>query len=102
MHLHYSAVLLGGLVVIVLAIGSKVHNYSAEDDGFLRAIKTHSMTSFQGKVKPMVPCHKILRHVRNPYSMKEIPVGKIHGHFSPSFILWIYSTVFILDFVIPS
>jgi hypothetical protein len=28
---------------------------------------------------------KILRHAKNPYSMKEILVVKIHEHFSPSF-----------------
>jgi hypothetical protein len=32
--------------------GSKV----VEDDGFLRAIKISSMTSFRGEVKPSVPC----------------------------------------------
>jgi hypothetical protein len=42
----------------------------AEDDGFLMAIKIHSTISFGGEVKPSVPCHKILRHVKDPYSMK--------------------------------
>jgi hypothetical protein len=57
----------------------------AEDDGFLMAIKIHSTTFFKGDVKPMVPCHKILWHIKNPYSMREILEGKIHGHFSSFF-----------------
>jgi hypothetical protein len=35
----------------------------AEDDGYLRAIKTRSMTSSGGDVKLSTPC-KILRHVK--------------------------------------
>jgi hypothetical protein len=42
----------------------------AEDDGFLMAIKIHTTASFGGEVKPSVPCREILRHVKNPYSMK--------------------------------
>jgi hypothetical protein len=33
---------------------------SAEDDGFLRAIKICSTTSFGGEVKPSVPCHRFM------------------------------------------
>jgi hypothetical protein len=36
----------------------------AEDDGFLRAIKISSTTSFGWEVKPEVPCRKILRVVK--------------------------------------
>jgi len=57
----------------------------AKDDGFLRAIKIHSMTYFQGEVKPAVLCCKTLQHVKDPCSMKEILVGKICRHFLPSF-----------------
>jgi hypothetical protein len=57
----------------------------AEDDGFLRAIKIRSTTSFRGESKLMVPFRKILWHVKLPYIMKEILVGQIHGHFSQSF-----------------
>jgi hypothetical protein len=52
----------------------------AEGDGFLREIKIRSTTSFGGEIKPSVPCHDILWHVKDPYSMKEILVSKIHGH----------------------
>jgi hypothetical protein len=31
----------------------------AEDDGFLRVIKIHSMTPFRREVKPLAPHHKI-------------------------------------------
>jgi hypothetical protein len=44
----------------------------AKDDGLLRAIKFCSTTSFGGKLKPSIPCHKILWHVKDPYSMKKI------------------------------
>jgi hypothetical protein len=57
----------------------------AEDNGFLRAIKIRSTLSFGGEVKPSAPRRKILRHVKNYYSMKETLVGKIHAYFSPSF-----------------
>jgi hypothetical protein len=39
----------------------------AKDEGFLRAVKIHSMTSFEGEVKASVQCCKLLRHVKEPY-----------------------------------
>jgi hypothetical protein len=70
-------------VVIVLVIGPKVRGFNpAEDDGFLRAIKIRSTTSFGREVKPAIPFRKILRHVKDHYSTKEILVGQILGHFS--------------------
>jgi hypothetical protein len=33
-------------------------------------IQVHSTTSCGGEVKLSVPCRKILRHVKGPYSMK--------------------------------
>jgi hypothetical protein len=48
-------VTLTSLVVIMLAIGPKVHSLNpAKDDGFFRAIKILSMTSFGGEVKSRV------------------------------------------------
>jgi hypothetical protein len=41
----------------------------AEGDGFLRAIKILSTPSFGGKVKPLAPCRKILRHVKVPFEV---------------------------------
>jgi hypothetical protein len=43
----------------------------AEDDGFLRAIKIYSTTSFGGDIKLSVPSHKILWHLKNVYSIKD-------------------------------
>jgi hypothetical protein len=54
-------------VVIVLAIEPKVRGFNtAEDNGFIRAIKVCSTTSFGGKVNSSVPCSKILQHVKFP------------------------------------
>jgi hypothetical protein len=54
----------------------------AKDDIFFRVIKICSMTSFGGEVKPLVPCHKILQRVKEPYKYeKEYLIGKIHDHF---------------------
>jgi hypothetical protein len=59
---------LGGVVVSVLAIGPKGHGLKPGlADGFLMAIKVHSTPSFGWKVKLEAPCHKILRHVKEPY-----------------------------------
>jgi hypothetical protein len=52
----------------MLAIGPKLcGSNTAEDNGFLRAIKIHSTASFGGEVKPSVPCRKFLWYVREPY-----------------------------------
>jgi hypothetical protein len=58
---------------------------SAENDGFLKAIKIHISTSFGEEVKPLVPSRKILWDVKNTYRYEKRYVGKIHGSFSPSF-----------------
>jgi hypothetical protein len=53
-------------VVIMFAIGAKVRSSNpADGDGFLRAFKICSAPSFDGDVKPSVPCD-ILRHVKEP------------------------------------
>jgi hypothetical protein len=57
-------------VVIAFAIGP------TEDDGHLGAIKIRSTPYFRREVKPEFPCRKILWHVKDHYSMKEILVGK--------------------------
>jgi hypothetical protein len=54
------------------------------------AIKIHSTMSFGGEVKLAVPYWKILRHVKNPHSIKGLFVGKIYGYFLPSFFLLHY------------
>jgi hypothetical protein len=48
---------LGGLVVACLPLDPRFADSNlAEDDGFLRAIKIHSTTSFRKEWKPSVPC----------------------------------------------
>jgi hypothetical protein len=57
-------VVLGGVMVIVLAIGTKVRGFKPGQERWIfRAIKIHSSG---GEVKPSAPCHKILRHVKDP------------------------------------
>jgi hypothetical protein len=58
-----------------------------EDDGFLWSIKFQSTTSFRGKVKPSASCCKILQHIKDPYSMKEILVGKIQTYLAKFLLL---------------
>jgi hypothetical protein len=55
-------------VVIMLANISRIRGFKPDDDdGFLRAIKVRSTTSFGGKVKLEVPCRWILRHITENY-----------------------------------
>jgi hypothetical protein len=61
---------LGGAMVRVLAIGPKIRRFtSGRGDGFLRAIKIRSTTSFGVEVKPSAPCRKILRHVKDHFEV---------------------------------
>jgi hypothetical protein len=53
-------------VVSVLATGPKGRGFKhGRGDGFLRAIKIRSTPSIGWEVKLEVPCHKILRHVKD-------------------------------------
>jgi hypothetical protein len=53
-------------VVSVLATGPEGSWFEpSQNDGFLRAIKIRSTSSFRWEVKPEVPCRKILRHVKD-------------------------------------
>jgi hypothetical protein len=62
-------------MVSVLATGPKGRGFEpSEGDGFLRAIKVSSIPSFGWKVKPEIPCRKILRHVKD---LLEVPRGRI-------------------------
>jgi hypothetical protein len=59
----------------------------AEKDGFLKAIKFHSTTSFERKVKPTAPCHKILWNVKKPLCiLKEILCRQNSRPFLPKFL----------------
>jgi hypothetical protein len=58
---------LGGLVVIVLAIGPKVHGFKpGRGRHIFKGDKIRRTTVFGGQVQPSVPC-KIMRHVKNPH-----------------------------------
>jgi hypothetical protein len=57
---------LGGVVISVLANGPTVCGFEpGHGDRLLRVIKFRSTLSFGWKVKPEVPCRKILRHVKD-------------------------------------
>jgi hypothetical protein len=61
-----SASHLGGVVVSVLATGSRSRGFEPSlGDGFLRTIKVSSTPSFGWEAKPEVLCRKILRHVKD-------------------------------------
>jgi hypothetical protein len=63
---HLARNRLAGVIVSVLAIGPKVRRFKpSRGDGFLRAIKIRSTSSFTGEVNPEAPCRKILRLVKN-------------------------------------
>jgi hypothetical protein len=64
-NIKLDSVILGAVIVIVLVIESKVFGLKnpAEDDGFLRAIKIRSTTSF-GREVLLAACRKILRNVK--------------------------------------
>jgi hypothetical protein len=63
-------VALGGLVVSVLAIGRKFRRFKPGRERWnFRGYKIRSTTSFGCEMKTSTPC-KILRHVKEPYSMK--------------------------------
>jgi hypothetical protein len=47
-------------VVSVLGIGHK----SSRIQAWPRAIKIHSTTEFEGEIRPVVPCRKMLRNVK--------------------------------------
>jgi hypothetical protein len=57
---------LGGVVVSVLVTGPKGCGFKpGQGGGFLRAMKFHSTPSFRLEVNLEVPCHKILRCVKD-------------------------------------
>jgi hypothetical protein len=62
-----------GVMVSMLAVGPKVRGLKPDGgDGFLRAIKIHSTTSFRGEVKLSALCYKILLHSKELYEYERI------------------------------
>jgi hypothetical protein len=70
---------LGDVVVSVLATGPKGRGFKPSwYDGFLKAIKMHSTSSFGWEIKSEVLCRKILRHVKDFTTCKRsVDVSKI-------------------------
>jgi hypothetical protein len=59
----------GGVVVIVLAIGLKIHGFKP---GLGRWNKNSYHDFLRRGTKPSVPCYKIYGRLKNPASMEEI------------------------------
>jgi hypothetical protein len=58
-------------MVSMLAFRPKVHRFKpGRGNGFLRVIKISRTPFFGGEVKPVVPCYKILWHVKITYKCK--------------------------------
>jgi hypothetical protein len=73
-------------VVSVLATGHKGRGFEPDQgNGFLRAIKIHSTSSFGWEVKLEVPCHKILWHVTD--LLKSYREGQIKFSFTSPILL---------------
>jgi hypothetical protein len=69
-----------GVVVSVLATGPKGRGFKlCRGDEFLRTIKISSSPSFGWKVKPEVPCRKILRHLKIPWGISDIDRQNSHS-----------------------
>jgi hypothetical protein len=80
-HLLLDQVAVGGLAVIVLAIGPKVWKFKpCRGLWIFNGDKNSQHDFFRGGSKVDGPMSKILRHVKDPYSREEIFVGKINGH----------------------
>jgi hypothetical protein len=68
----------GGVVVSVLATGPKGRGFKPGwGDGFLRVMKVRSTPSFAWEVKPEVPCHTILWHVKDPLTYQRYWIREI-------------------------
>jgi hypothetical protein len=75
----FISIRLGGVVVSVFATGPKGRGFKpGQGDGIFKAIKIRSTPFFEWEVKPEAPCHKILRHVRNPLMYLRYWIRKIY------------------------
>jgi hypothetical protein len=78
-----------GLAVVSLPLDPRFAGSNlAKDYGFLRVIKILSTTSFGGEVKPLVPCHKFLWHVKESCKYeRDTLYAKFSSHFFAKFLL---------------
>jgi hypothetical protein len=59
--INHSKVTFSGLVVACLPLDPRFTGSNpGEEMGFLRVIKISSMTSFEGEVRPLVPCCRFM------------------------------------------
>jgi hypothetical protein len=88
-------VALGDVVAIVLEIGTFTGSNTADRDGFLKATKIYSATSFGEEVKPLAICRMILRHAKYPlrndrystYSQNSAATSlTVYSHFATSWL----------------
>jgi hypothetical protein len=82
-------VALSGLVVIVLIIGPKVHEFKpSRGRRIFKGDKNPQHVFHRREVKSWAPCRKVLRHAKGLCgAWQRYYAGKINGHFSPSFSL---------------
>jgi hypothetical protein len=67
----------------VLATETKSHGFKrGRGDGFLKEIKIRSTPSFGWKVNPEAHSRKILRHVKDPLSIKNADIQNSHSFYS--------------------
>jgi hypothetical protein len=76
---------LGGVMVNVLAVGSKVLGFKPDQsDRFLKAIKIRSTPSSGEEIKPEAPCRKILRHLQITFKYKQKYFARLNSSFPSS------------------
>jgi hypothetical protein len=99
-ELSQPSVALGDLVVGTLPLDSRfAGSNTSEEDGLLRAINIHRTSCFGGEVKPSIPCHELLRHVKELYRYeKRYFVTKIFGYLFQNFCCF---TTVCLEYLLP-
>jgi hypothetical protein len=55
-----------------LPLDPKIHWFTPKVDGFLRAIKIRSTTSFRGEVKAVSPLSRVYGMLKNPMTVKRV------------------------------
>jgi hypothetical protein len=70
-HTHHRENLKSHMVVCLPLDPSLNGAKLSEDNGFLRMMIICNTASFRGEVKPSVPCHKILRHIKESHKYQK-------------------------------
>jgi hypothetical protein len=91
LRVKFKIVALCGLVVSVLAIGPKVGGFKlGRGHRTFKYYRKPQLDFLRREVKSSVPCRKILRHIKDPYSMKEIRSRQNSRKFVAKFFLLRY------------